>query len=300
MFKRIGLLFLVNIAVIVTVSIILNILGVAPYMTQAGISYQALAIFCLVWGMAGSFISLMMSKFIAKTMMGVKVIDPSSPYGTYAHILHKVHNMAKAAGLRKMPEVGVYESPEINAFATGPGKNNSLVAVSSGLLARMSEDEIDGVLGHEIAHIANGDMVTMALLQGIINAFVMFFARIAAFALRNFLRGDDDDEGFAPGGGFAYMISVFVFEILFSFLAMFVVAFFSRFREYRADEGGARFAGRDKMVNALRALQRTYDSLAISSDNIKCMKISSKSSFMALLSTHPSLEDRIKALERRG
>lgn len=300
MFKRIGFLFLVNIAVILTVSIVLNILGVAPYMTASGIGYQSLAIFCLVWGMAGSIISLMLSKFMAKSMMGVKIIDPSASYGQHASLVQKVHLFAKLAGLRKMPEVGIYESREINAFATGPSRNNSLVAVSSGILSGMSNDELDGVLAHEVAHIANGDMVTMALVQGVINAFVMFFARIAAFALQNFMRGDDEDDSYAAGGGIAYMISVFVFEIMFSFLAMFVVSFFSRIREFRADKGGAEYAGKDKMIFALKALQRTYDSISITTDNVKCMKISSKNSFMALLSTHPSLENRIKALEERG
>jgi heat shock protein HtpX len=196
-----------------------------------------------------------------------------------------------------MPEVGVYQSPEVNAFATGPSRNNSLVAVSSGLLQQMTVDEVEGVLAHEIAHVANGDMVTMALVQGVVNAFVMFFARIAAFALQNVLSGDRDDDRPAASG-MAYHISVMVFEIAFSFLGMFVVAYFSRIREFRADKGGAQFAGKHKMVSALRKLKQKIDMIDDSNDQVKTMKISSKKGFMSFLSTHPSLDDRIEALER--
>lgn len=294
-FKRMMLFMVMNVLVMVSINIVLGLLGVRPYLTSYGIDYQSLMVFCLVWGMGGSFISLFMSKMMAKWMMGVKIVDER---GQYRDLVMTVHRLARGAGISKMPEVGVYESQEVNAFATGPSKNNSLVAVSTGLLNKMSPEAIEGVLGHEIAHVANGDMVTMTLVQGIVNAFVMFFARIAAFALQNFLRGDDDEsEGSSFGGGFAYHISVFVFEILFSFLGMFVVAWFSRQREFRADAGGAKFAGREKMVNALKQLKSTFESVNNSQSNMRCMKISSKGSFMALLSTHPSLDDRIAALE---
>lgn len=296
MFKRIFLFVLTNVLVMVTVSIVLSVLGVNHYVTAAGLNYSSLMIFCLVWGFVGSGISLMLSKFMAKKMMGVEIVDGR---GQYAELVNKVHNLSRAAGLTTMPEVGVYQSPEVNAFATGPSRNNSLVAVSSGLLNQMTVDEVEGVLAHEVAHVANGDMVTMALVQGVVNAFVMFFARIAAFALQNVLNGDNDDrDERSAGSGLAYHLSVMVFEIAFSFLGMFVVAYFSRVREFRADKGAAQYAGKNKMIAALRRLQQKIDMVDDSQDQIKAMKISSKKGLMSFLSTHPSLEDRIAALER--
>lgn len=285
---------LTNILVVVTISLIMSVLGIGNYLTASGIDYTALMIFCLIWGFVGSGISLLLSKFMAKKMMGVQIVDDRGQYG---ELVRKVHLMAKQAGIEKMPEVGVYHSPEVNAFATGPSKNNALVAVSTGLLTQMNTDEVEGVLAHEVAHVANGDMVTMALIQGVVNAFVMFFARIAAFALQNALNGDSEDDSPAVGG-FAYHITVFVFEIAFSFLGMFVVAYFSRLREYRADKGGAQFAGKYKMVAALKRLQQKIDMVDDSQDAVKTMKISSRKGLMNFLSTHPSLEDRIAALER--
>lgn len=294
MAKRIFLFVLTNILVMVTVSLLLSVFGVGSYVTAAGLNYSALMIFCLIWGFVGSGISLLLSKFMAKTMMGVVIVDDR---GQYADLVRKVHQLARTAGLSKMPEVGVYQSPEVNAFATGPSRNNSLVAVSSGLLQQMNADEVEGVLAHEVAHVANGDMVTMALVQGVINAFVMFFARIAAFALQNVLNGESDEDRPAASG-MAYHLSTMVFEIAFSFLGMFVVAYFSRIREFRADKGAAKFAGKNKMVAALRRLQQKIDLVDDSQDQIKAMKITSKKGFMSFLSTHPSLEDRIAALER--
>lgn len=294
MFKRIFLFVLTNILVMVSVSIVLSVLGVGNYLTAAGINYSALMVFCLVWGFVGSGISLLLSKFMAKTMMGVQIVDDR---GQYAELVRKVHLMARQAGITKMPEVGIYQSPEVNAFATGPTKNNALVAVSTGLLQQMNTDEVEGVLAHEVAHVANGDMVTMALVQGVVNAFVMFFARIAAFALQNFLQGDRDDDR-PVASGWAYHISVMVFEIVFSFLGMFVVAYFSRIREFRADKGGAQYAGKYKMIAALKKLQQKIDFVDDSQDAVKTLKISSKKGLMNFLSTHPSLEDRIAALER--
>ncbi len=294
MFKRIFLFMLTNILVMVSVSIILSVLGVGNYLTASGVDYSALMIFCLIWGFVGSGISLLMSKFMAKTMMGVEIVDDRGQYG---ELVRKVHQMARQAGLSKMPEVGIYQSPEVNAFATGPSKNNSLVAVSTGLLQQMNTDEVEGVLAHEVAHIANGDMVTMALIQGVVNAFVMFFARLAAFALQNVLQGDRDDERPASSG-WVYHLSVMVFEILFSFLGMFVVAYFSRAREFRADKGGAQYAGKYKMISALKRLQSKLEWVDDSQDAVKTMKISSKKGLMNFLSTHPTLEDRIAALER--
>lgn len=296
MFKRIFFFMLTNILVVMTISIILSVLGVNHYITASGLDYNALLIFCLVWGMVGSFISLAMSKFMVKRMMGVEVLDQ---YGQYSGLVNRVHKLAKAAGISKMPEVGIYQSPEVNAFATGPSKNNSLVAVSTGLLQNMSDDEVEGVLAHEVAHVANGDMVTMALVQGVINAFVMFFARIAAFALQNAMRSDDDESPAA--GGWAYYLTTIAFEMLFGFIGMFVVAYFSRYREYRADEGGARLAGREKMIAALQRLQSQFESNNFVKDDAKmnAMKISTKDGLFSLLSTHPKLSDRIAALQRQ-
>ncbi len=294
MFKRIFLFALTNILVMVSVSLVLGVLGIGNYLTASGINYSALMVFCLVWGFVGSGISLLLSKFMAKTMMGVEIVDDR---GAYGDLVRKVHQMARQAGIEKMPEVGVYQSPEVNAFATGPSKNNALVAVSTGLLQQMNSDEVEGVLAHEVAHVANGDMVTMALIQGVVNAFVMFFARIAAFALQNVLSGDRDDDRPASTG-WAYHLSVMVFEIIFSFLGMFVVAYFSRLREFRADKGGAQYAGKYKMVSALKRLQQKIDLVDDSQDAVKTLKISSKKGLMNFLSTHPSLEDRINALER--
>lgn len=296
MLKRVFLFVLVNICIVVTVSIVLSLLGVRPYLEASGLNYQSLAIFCLVWGMVGSFISLLLSKQMAKWMMGVQIIDPNTS-GEYGELVRTVHRLARAAGLEKMPEVGVYPSQEVNAFATGPTKNSSLVAVSQGLLRNMTRDEVEGVLGHEVAHIANGDMVTMTLIQGVVNAFVMFFARIAAYAVQQFLRGDDEEgQGVSH---FAYMMTVVVFEILFGLLGAMVTAWFSRHREFRADAGGARLAGRHKME---AALQRLRSATALIQDNgaaVQTLKISGKpSKFMALFSTHPPLEVRINRLRQ--
>ncbi|SME91681.1 protease HtpX [Pseudobacteriovorax antillogorgiicola] len=289
----------VNIAIIITISIVMNLifafLGIDPsYMSGGKLNYETLAIFCLVWGMGGSFISLMLSKKMVKWSMGVQIIDPNAG-GEYGELVRTVHRLAKGAGLSKMPEVGIYPGQELNAFATGPSKNNSLVAVSEGLLRHMTRDEVEGVLGHEVAHIANGDMVTMTLIQGVINAFVMFFARIAAFAVDQFLRGDDEEgQGL---GWFAHMGVVILFEILFGMIGMVIVAWFSRHREYRADSGGARLAGRPKMEAALQKLRAGMELNRDGDPALATLKISSKpSKFAALFSTHPPLEDRIQRL----
>jgi heat shock protein HtpX len=293
MFKRIFLFALTNILVMVTISIVMSVLGIGNYLTASGIDYTALMVFCGLWGFVGAGISLLLSKFMAKRMTGLEIVDGR---GQYADLVNRVHAFARASGLTKMPEVGVYQSPEVNAFATGPSRNNSLVAVSSGLLSKMTSEEVDGVLAHEVAHIANGDMVTMALIQGVVNAFVMFFARIAAFAIQNAMSGDRDDDRPA-NTGMAYHLTVMVLEILFSFLGMFVVAYFSRLREFRADKGGAQYAGKQKMVGALRRLKTQIDFVDDSQDALKSMKISSKKGLANFLSTHPSLDDRIAALE---
>ncbi len=288
-FKRIFLFVLTNILIIVTISIVTSLLGLQPYLRAGGIDLFSLAVFCLIWGTVGSFISLLLSKFMAKMMMGVETIEPNDPQ--FGWLVRKVHNIARKAGISTMPEVGIYDSPELNAFATGPTKNNALVAVSTGLLQNMDEDAIEGVLGHEVAHIANGDMVTMTLLQGIINAFVMFFARVIAFVVSTAIK-DDDVRYFVQFG------LIIVLEIGLSFLGMFVIAWFSRYREYRADEGGARLTSRTSMINALKTLKDYYEIEDPRGKELAAFKISNKSGLMALLSTHPPLEERIARLQK--
>ncbi|NDE13637.1 protease HtpX [bacterium] len=295
--KRIFLFGIVNILIIVTISMVLNLLGVQPYMTAYGIDYGQLALFCLVWGSGGALISLALSRIMAKMMMGVRVIDPQTGDPVLRDLVMTVHKLARGANLPAMPEVGIYESPEVNAFATGPSKSRSLVAVSSGLLQRMNKGEVEGVLGHEIAHVANGDMVTMTLIQGIVNAFVMFFARILAFVLANAMRSSDDERS-GPSPMVMYLATM-VFEILFSLLGMMVVAYFSRWREFRADQGGAGLAGREKMIGALEALRRGTQQIDESHPSLATLKISGRpGGLMALLASHPPLEVRIERLRK--
>jgi len=295
--KRFFLFAVVNILIIVTISLVLNLLGVQPYMTVYGIDYEQLAVFCLVWGGGGALISLGLSRIMAKMMMGVKVIDPNTTDSVLRDLVMTVHRLARAANLPAMPQVGVYDSPEINAFATGPTKSRALVAVSSGLLQRMGKAEVEGVLAHEVAHISNGDMVTMTLVQGIVNAFVMFFARVLAFALANAMRSNNDER--SGSNSMVQFIATMVFEILFSLLGMVVVAYFSRAREFRADQGGAGLAGRDKMIGALEALRRGTQTIDDSHPALATLKISGRpAGFMALLASHPPLEVRIDRLRR--
>lgn len=295
MLKRIFLFLLTNILVIATISIVTSLLGLHGYLTAHGIDYQALAIFCAIWGMGGAFISLLMSKFIAKNAMGLNMIDPQRATGNEQQILSIVYDLARKAGLSKMPEVGIYDSPELNAFATGPSKHNALVAVSSGLLAGMDRGQVEGVLGHELSHVANGDMVTMTLIQGTVNAFAMFLSRIIAYAISiGISRGEDRGEGVSP---FLYYGLTILFDIVFTVLGSLVVAMFSRWREYHADAGGARLAGTDKMISAL---QRLKANLEAPEDprmaSLANLKISQQKSWLGLFSTHPSLDDRIARL----
>ncbi len=298
--KRVFLFVLTNLLIVTTIGIVVRLLGLDVYIQRQGINYLGLAMICLLYGFGGAFISLGLSRIIAKRMMGVKVIDPQTNNQHERWLLERVYNMARMAGLTVMPEVGIYPSPEVNAFATGPTKNRALVAVSSGILQRMNEKELEGVLGHEISHIANGDMVTMTLLQGLINAFVMFLARIIAFAIVNATRSNDDErEG--SGGGFAMQfIITMVLEIGLSLLGMFVVAFYSRRREFRADTGGAKLAGRESMIAALQKLQSLHELTDPRQNAISAFKISTKRSggLLALMSTHPSLDLRIERLQR--
>lgn len=290
--KRVFLFVATNILIIATLSIIMSVFGVRPYLDAKGINYQSLLIFCVLWGFGGAFISLALSRVMAKWMMGVKIIDPHTNDYEMRSLLHRVHGFAERAGLEKMPEVGYYEADDLNAFATGPTRNRALVAVSTGLLRNMNEKELDGVLAHEVAHIANGDMVTMTLVQGVVNAFVMFLARIIGFFASQFVA--EDKRNIVQFG------LVFVLEIALGILGMIVVAFFSRLREYRADSGGAKLSTRESMIAALERLKvnsqlpQTEEQPAIAS-----LKISGKAGgFLKLFSTHPDLDKRIAALTR--
>lgn len=295
--RRIILFLAVNALVIFTISIILRLFNVQPFLTSHGISYTDLLLFCLIWGFGGAFISLALSRSMAKWMMGVKLVDPSTRDPQGKDLIHVVYTLARAANLPTMPEVGIYESPEMNAFATGPSRKRSLVAVSRGLLNKMSPKELEGVLGHEIAHIANGDMVTMTLVQGIINAFVMFLARVLAFALSGL--GNKNNQRSSNG---SYYLWVFLFELVFMFLGMLVIAAYSRFREFRADRGGAKLAGCDSMISALEALKRSQEVVdqRYEKPAFQAFKISNpkKHGLRQLFATHPPLEERIEKLKQ--
>jgi heat shock protein HtpX len=288
--KRIFLFLVTNLAIVVTLSIVVSLLGLSDGATVGGLDLQALAIFCLVWGMAGSFISLQMSRWIAKRATGVQLVDGHTGRQELDWLYHTVERLTRQANL-PMPEVGVYDSPEVNAFATGPSKSRSLVAVSSGLMRGMRQDEIEGVLAHEVAHIANGDMVTMTLLQGVINAFVMFAARVIAHVVTR----SDDERG---GNGGMYFLVVMVLQIVLGILGSLVTAWFSRQREFRADYGGATLAGRDRMIGALRRLAANRELVDPSHEQLATMKINGAGRWMVFFSTHPPLETRIAALEK--
>ena len=302
MAKRIFLFVTVNILVLVTInitaSIIMGAMGVNPYrMSGGGLDLNALLIFCAIFGFTGAFISLAMSRMMAKWMMGVKVINPQAAMGFERDLLGRVHRLAQKAGLPAMPKVGIYESPEINAFATGPTRSRSLVAVSSGLLNRMDEAAVDGVLAHEIAHVANGDMVTMTLLQGVVNTFTMFLARVCAWAASQALAGNRDNEDSAPNPMIQYAF-IFVFEVAFSLLGAIVVAWYSRRREFRADSGGAALAGREKMVHALQSLKSQFEVVDDRAPSLASFKINGrKGGLMSLFSSHPDMDLRIAALQ---
>jgi heat shock protein HtpX len=297
--KRIVLFLAVNFLVVAAISFFLYIFNIQPYLNQNGLNIGSLAIFCLLWGMIGAFISLALSKVMAKWTMGLNMIDPNTRDPESLQVLQMVYDLSRKAGLPAMPEVGIYDSQELNAFATGPSKSHALVAVSSGLLNRMPSGEVQAVLGHEVTHIANGDMVTMTLLQGIINAFVMFLARIIAFGLSKVMSSRrDDSDSFSP---LTFQILVFVFEMLFMVLGSIVIAVFSRYREFRADAGGARLTSPQQMIASLKTLQRTIEKQdpAAAKPAIQAFKISNPGGLMRLFASHPPLEERIARLEQR-
>ncbi|QEQ97020.1 protease HtpX [Neptunomonas concharum] len=291
---RIILFLLTNIAVIAVASITLSLLGVEHYLTGTGLNLTSLLIFCAVFGFVGSFISLFMSKFMAKRSTGTRIImQPSTPEEKW--LMDTVAELAEKAGIG-MPEVGIFDAQQSNAFATGWNKNNALVAVSTGLLQRFRPEEARAVMAHEIGHVANGDMVTLTLIQGVVNTFVMFFARIVGYFVDSLLR--KDNEG---GVGIGFYIATFVAEIVFGIFASMIVAWFSRRREYRADEAGADFASNAGMIGALQRLKAESGIPDQLPSQMTAFGISShmKQGLMELFSSHPPLDDRIAALQNR-
>ncbi|NUM59808.1 MAG: protease HtpX [Bdellovibrionaceae bacterium] len=290
--KRIGLFILTNALIMLTVGIAWTVLSRVFGFERVGNQMGPLLIWCALLGFSGSLISLLLSKVMAKWMMGLRIIDPSTSDPTLSHLVNRVHSLAQKAGLPNAPEVAIYDSEDVNAFATGPSKSNSLVAVSTGLLQRMSDDEVDGVLGHEIAHIANGDMVTMTLITGVVNTFALFFSRVLA----NLISSNVDEKARPT----VHFIVVIIGDILFTILGSIVVNYYSRKREFRADLGGAKFSSRSNMIAALRRLQNVHGIPNDEKDMLATMKISNngRTGIMALFMTHPNLDDRIEALER--
>ena len=292
---RILLFLATNLAVVLVASITLRLLGVEPYLNANGLNMNSLLIFCFVIGMAGSLVSLFISKWMAKMSTKAKVIEQPGN-ATERWLLDTVGELARAAGI-KMPEVAIFPAQQSNAFATGWNKNDALVAVSAGLLERMRPEEIRAVLAHEIGHVANGDMVTLALIQGVLNTFVMFFARIVAQLVDSFLRRDDEGGGL---GFFGYMAVVIVAEIVFGLVASMVVAWFSRFREYRADAAGAKLAGSGAMINALARLKAETQMPDQMPDTLTAFAITTgqtRKLMERLFASHPPLDDRIRALK---
>ncbi|WP_117168680.1 protease HtpX [Paraliobacillus sediminis] len=302
--KRIFYFLLTNILVMTTIVIVWSLLTTFTNISGSfenaggglGINYGSLMVFSLLIGFAGAFISLAMSRWIAKKMMKVKVIDPSGQLGAHERaVVEKVHRLSRAAGLVHMPEVGIYQSAEVNAFATGPSKKRSLVAVSVGLLNTLDDDAVEGVIAHEIAHVSNGDMVTMTLLQGVVNTFVVFLSRIVAIVVSRLVRSEMQM--------IVRFVSIIVFQILFSILGSMVVSAYSRHREFHADRGGGDLAGRDKMAHALRSLKSHVSQAKVNDRTddsaIQTMKINGKGGISKLFSSHPDLDERIARLEQR-
>ena len=286
--KRIFLFLLTNIAVMVVLSVTMNILGVGRYLTSQGLDLTQLLIFSALVGFTGSFISLLMSKWMAKQSTGAHVINPQAPGNAReAWLVDTVHQLADRAGIGH-PEVAIYEGPP-NAFATGAFKNDALVAVSTGLLQSMTEEEVAAVLGHEVAHIANGDMITLTLIQGVVNTFVVFLSRVVGYFVDRVVLKNEREVGIG------YYASVIVCEIVFGLLASIIVAWFSRQREYRADAGAAKLMGaREPMVKALARLGG-LDAGELPK-SFEASGISGGAGIAALFSTHPPIEDRIRAL----
>jgi heat shock protein HtpX len=290
--KRVLLFLATNLAILIVLSIVANLLGLDRYLAVRGGNLQGLLIFAALFGFGGAFISLAISKWMAKRAMGVQVIEQPRN-STEIWLVDTVRRLAQQAGIG-MPEVGIFESPEPNAFATGASKNKSLVAVSTGLLQRMNQNEVEAVLGHEVSHVANGDMVTLTLIQGVVNTFVIFLSRIIGNIVdRTLFRSED-------GRGPAYFVSVIVSELVLGILASMIVAWFSRYREFRADRGGAQLAGRNNMVAALERLKAAHEPLPAQLAAFGISAGTGPRGFQRLFMSHPPLNERIAALNNLG
>lgn len=290
--KRVFLFLMTNLAVMVTLSVVASLLGVNRYITAQGVDFGALLGFAAVFGFGGALISLAMSKWSAKRAMGAQVItNPSTAQERW--LVETVQRQAAAAGIG-MPEVAIFPSPEVNAFATGMSRNNALVAVSAGLLQRMTREEAEAVVAHEISHVANGDMVTLTLIQGVLNTFVIFIARAAGSFIDRVVFKNED------GPGMGYFVIHIVLEIALGILASIIVMAFSRKREFRADAGGAQLAGRDQMIAALKRLQLVHEESHMPA-KLMAFGINGqgKGGLAHLFASHPSLEDRIEALSKQ-
>lgn len=290
--KRIFLFLATNLGIVLVLSVTMRLLGVEPYLNANGLNLSSLLLFALVMGFGGSFISLAISKWMAKKSMGVQVIEsPSNANERW--LVDTVRRYSEQAHIG-MPEVGIFDTPEVNAFATGMSKNNSLVAVSSGLLQQMTREEAEAVIGHEIAHIANGDMVTLALIQGVVNTFVMFLSRVIGYFIDKVIFKTEN------GTGPAFFISMIVAELVLGVLASIIVMWFSRKREFRADSGGAYLAGRQNMIAALERLNSLHP--APLPDRMAAFGISGggASGLKRLFLTHPPLSERIQALRENN
>lgn len=310
MIKRVFLFVLTNLLVMLTLGLIwsffVNATSFGAGLQSGGFDFGSLMVFCLFWGMGGAFISLLISRWIAKKSTGAQMVDPMTASGDERWLLDTVYRFAEGAGITVMPEVGIYPGAELNAFATGPTKNRAFVAVSEGLLASMNKGEIEGVLGHEISHVANGDMVTLTLVQGVVNAFVMFISWIITRLIIQAMRGQNDDRREGIGDFFLQnMINSVLHMALFFVAYIIVIAPFSRWREFRADAGGAARAGKLKMISALEALQRFHGNpqlqraeaqASAAAPALAAFKISGDG--MSLMSTHPPLEERIARLKQ--
>jgi heat shock protein HtpX len=287
--KRTFLFLATNLAIVLVLSVTARLLGIEPYLEDGGLSLPSLLAFTAIMGMGGAFISLAISKWSAKRAVGAQVIEsPRTPEEIW--LVDTLRRQAQAAGIG-MPEVAIYDSPEVNAFATGMNKNSALVAVSTGLLRNMSRDEAEAVLGHEVSHVANGDMVTLALIQGVVNTFVMFLSRVIGHVVDRVVFKTE------RGHGPAFFVTMIVAEMVLGILASMIVMWFSRQREFRADNGGASLAGRQKMISALQALQRAHP--APLPDKMAAFGIAGGmgGGLKRLFMTHPPLEERIAALK---
>jgi heat shock protein HtpX len=288
--KRIFLFVLTNLAVLVVISISLRLLGVDRILNQSGgLNFNALLVLSIVMGFAGSLISLFLSKWMAKRSVGAHVIEAPSN-ATEQWLMNTVKRQADQAGIG-MPEVAIYDSPEINAFATGWNRNNALVAVSTGLMNNMTQDEAEAVLGHEVSHVANGDMVTLTLIQGVVNTFVIFFSRIIGYVVDRVIFKNERGEGMG------FFITTMIAQVVLGIFASMIVMWFSRYREFHADTGGATLAGRQKMIAALERLKLNQEQAALPK-SVAAFGISGGGGFSRLFMTHPPLEERIEALRR--